>query len=170
MLFRSFFIVNVLLHFRWYLISGITPSGKDDATFKTASCWRIVADFNKTSQESTDCKLTRLSLASARCMMQFPEALNFKFEGPWTHSSSLELIPFMTFYSNSKTKVFNKNFNRKIKRALSNSALTPTQPDLPAPIQNIFSTTPTHPKWCTTHHHSPPLTQNIFPPNPTHPK
>ena len=146
MLFRSFFIVNVLLHFRWYLMSGITPSGKDDATFKTASCWRIVADFNKTSQESTDCKLTRLSLASARCIMQFPEALNFEFEAPWTHSSSLELILFMTFYSNSKTKVFNKNFNRKIKRALSNSALTPTQPDPPAPIQNIFSTTPTHPK------------------------
>ena len=137
MLFSSFFIVNVLLHFRWNLISGIAPSGQDDATFKTASCWRIVADSNKMSQESTDRKLTRLSLASVQCIIQFPEALNFEFEGPWTHLSSLELILFMTFYSNSKTKVCIKNFNRKI---------TPTQTHPLAPTQNIFSRTPTHPK------------------------
>ena len=166
MLFRSFSIVSVLLHFQWYLISGITPSVKDDGTFKTASCWQIVADFNKTSQESTNFKLTRLSLASVQCIMQFPEALNFEFKGPWTHPSSLELILFMTFYSNTKTKVCIKNFNHKMKQALSNSALTPTQPHPPAP-------TCTQPKYFLTHpnppkimHHSPPFIPshlNYFP-------
>ena len=144
MLFRSFSIVSVLLHFQWYLISGITPSVKDDGTFKTASCWQIVADFNKTSQESTNFKLTRLSLASVQCIMQFPEALNFEFKGPWTHPSSLELILFMTFYSNTKTKVCIENFNHKIKQALSNCVLTPTQPHPPAPTYRIRPSTPTH--------------------------
>ena len=41
-------------------------SGKDDATFKAASCWRIVVAFNKTSQKSTEYKPTRLSLVSCR--------------------------------------------------------------------------------------------------------
>ena len=113
----------ILLDITWY---------KDDATFKTALCWRIVVAFHKTFQELTVCKLTRLSLASVQCIytciytcmysayvlasIQFPEDLVVEFEWPWTQSSSCELILSMSCYYNSKMKVCIKNFNCKIKQ------------------------------------------------------
>ena len=110
------FQLNVLLHFQWYLISGIAPSGNNDATFKTGSCWRIVVVFNKTFLEPTESELTRLSFASLQCIIQFSEGLDFEFEGPWTQSSSFELILFMSCYSNSKMNACIKHFNCKIKQ------------------------------------------------------
>ena len=67
MLSRSFFIVNVLRYFRWYFMFGTTPSGKFDATSKTAWWWRMVAAFNNVFHYSMDWMLIKSSLASVQC-------------------------------------------------------------------------------------------------------
>ena len=66
MLFSFLSFSVVFQHFQWYLISGIAPSGKDDATFKAALSWRLVAALNKISQKSTEYKPTKLLLVSCR--------------------------------------------------------------------------------------------------------
>ena len=90
---RSFFIVNVLRHFRWHFMFGTTLSGKFDPTSKTAWWWRMVAAFNNVFHDSVDWMLTKSSLASVQCVIQSSEVeLPFNLMSG-THSSSfLELI------------------------------------------------------------------------------
>ena len=60
----AFFIVKMLLHFRWYLKSGISPSGVSSAKSNMGLWCHIWAAYRRVFQVSNDCGEIRLPLSS----------------------------------------------------------------------------------------------------------
>ena len=112
MLSRSFFIVNILRHFQWYFMFGTTPSGKFDATSKTAWWWRMIAAFNNVFHDSMDWILTKSSLASVQCIMQ-PLEVELLFNlRPGTHFSSFSELTIYQYVFSLPTLEYKSNISK----------------------------------------------------------
>ena len=57
---RSFFMVKMLRHFRWYWTGGISPSPRPSSRSKIGACCRICAAFSKVCHDSRFWGDTRL--------------------------------------------------------------------------------------------------------------